>query len=132
MGWGVMGLRGRCLALAHGYFPTREVAAPVCQDNPDAVTRHQPATREEVEGHKRIAEGSDVKKRLEGRDGSTWGPWPRGLLLVGEGNFSFAVALGETLNPNTSPNRHLSPALSGPGRDLVARGRHIQRLRERV
>lgn len=55
---------------------------------------------------------------------------PRRLLLVGEGNFSFAAALSETLGPSTSVT---ATCLQGPAdsaRDPAAR-RNLQRLRER-
>lgn len=55
---------------------------------------------------------------------------PRRLLLVGEGNFSFAVALGETLDPNTSLTATCPQRSADLARDLVAR-ENIQRLRER-
>ncbi|KAI5282558.1 ferredoxin-fold anticodon-binding domain-containing protein 1 isoform X1 [Manis pentadactyla] len=54
---------------------------------------------------------------------------PRRLLLVGEGNFSFAAALSETLGPSTSVT---ATCLQGPAdsaRDPAAR-RNLQRLRE--
>ncbi|KAK2488450.1 hypothetical protein MC885_017997 [Smutsia gigantea] len=53
----------------------------------------------------------------------------RRLLLVGEGNFSFAAALSETLDPSTSVT---ATCLQGPAdlaRDPAAR-RNLQRLRE--
>uniref|UniRef100_A0A452RW25 Ferredoxin-fold anticodon binding domain containing 1 n=1 Tax=Ursus americanus TaxID=9643 RepID=A0A452RW25_URSAM len=55
---------------------------------------------------------------------------PRRLLLVGEGNFSFAAALSETLNAST---RVTATCLQRPAelaRDPVAR-ENLQRLRER-
>lgn len=55
---------------------------------------------------------------------------PRRLLLVGEGNFSFAAALSETLNAST---RVTATCLQSPAelaRDPVAR-ENLQRLRER-
>uniref|UniRef100_A0A8C6E0Q1 Ferredoxin-fold anticodon binding domain containing 1 n=1 Tax=Moschus moschiferus TaxID=68415 RepID=A0A8C6E0Q1_MOSMO len=55
---------------------------------------------------------------------------PRRLLLVGEGNFSFAVALSETLDPNTSLTATCLQRSADLARDLVAR-ENLQRLRER-
>ena len=55
---------------------------------------------------------------------------PRRLLLVGEGNFSFAVALSETLDPNTSLTATCPQRSADLARDLVVR-ENLQRLRER-
>ncbi|KAM6159168.1 ferredoxin-fold anticodon-binding domain-containing protein 1 [Rhynchocyon petersi] len=56
---------------------------------------------------------------------------PRRLLLVGEGNFSFAAALNETLDPKTT--RLVATCVQRPtdlARDPVA-GENLQRLRRR-
>ncbi|XP_006890833.1 PREDICTED: ferredoxin-fold anticodon-binding domain-containing protein 1 [Elephantulus edwardii] len=56
---------------------------------------------------------------------------PRRLLLVGEGNFSFAAALSETLDPSTT--RLVATCIQLPhdlDRDPVASG-NLQRLRQR-
>uniref|UniRef100_A0A8C5V8D6 Ferredoxin-fold anticodon binding domain containing 1 n=1 Tax=Microcebus murinus TaxID=30608 RepID=A0A8C5V8D6_MICMU len=55
---------------------------------------------------------------------------PRRLLLVGEGNFSFAAALSSTLDPSTSLTATCLPNLVDLARDPVAR-ENLQRLRER-
>uniref|UniRef100_A0A4W2DS43 Mannosyltransferase n=1 Tax=Bos indicus x Bos taurus TaxID=30522 RepID=A0A4W2DS43_BOBOX len=55
---------------------------------------------------------------------------PRRLLLVGEGNFSFAVALSETLDPNTSLTATCPQRSADLARDLVVR-ENLRRLRER-
>ncbi|XP_053449654.1 ferredoxin-fold anticodon-binding domain-containing protein 1 isoform X3 [Nycticebus coucang] len=55
---------------------------------------------------------------------------PRRLLLVGEGNFSFAVALSRTLDPSTSLTATCLPGLVDLARDPVAQ-QNLQRLRER-
>uniref|UniRef100_A0A4W2GFI5 Mannosyltransferase n=2 Tax=Bos TaxID=9903 RepID=A0A4W2GFI5_BOBOX len=55
---------------------------------------------------------------------------PRRLLLVGEGNFSFAVALSETLDPNTSLTATCPQLSADLARDLVVR-ENLRRLRER-
>ncbi|XP_065800313.1 ferredoxin-fold anticodon-binding domain-containing protein 1 isoform X2 [Muntiacus reevesi] len=55
---------------------------------------------------------------------------PRRLLLVGEGNFSFAVALSETLDPNTSLTATCPQRPADLAQDLVAQ-ENLQRLRER-
>lgn len=54
----------------------------------------------------------------------------RRLLLVGEGNFSFAAALSETLDPSTSITATCLQLPSDLARDPVAQ-EHLQRLRER-
>ncbi|XP_069327007.1 ferredoxin-fold anticodon-binding domain-containing protein 1 [Eulemur rufifrons] len=55
---------------------------------------------------------------------------PRRLLLVGEGNFSFAAALSNTLDTSTSLTATCLPSLVDLARDPVAR-ENLQRLRER-
>ena len=55
---------------------------------------------------------------------------PRRLLLVGEGNFSFAVALSETLDPNTTLTATCPQRPPDVAQDLVAQ-ENLQRLRER-
>uniref|UniRef100_H0X7G0 Mannosyltransferase n=1 Tax=Otolemur garnettii TaxID=30611 RepID=H0X7G0_OTOGA len=55
---------------------------------------------------------------------------PRRLLLVGEGNFSFAVALSRTLDASTSLTATCLPGLVDLARDPVAQ-ENLQRLRER-
>ncbi|XP_004427398.1 PREDICTED: ferredoxin-fold anticodon-binding domain-containing protein 1 [Ceratotherium simum simum] len=54
---------------------------------------------------------------------------PRRLLLVGEGNFSFAAALSETLDPSTSLTATCLQRPADLARDPVAR-ENLQRLRE--
>ncbi|XP_066895025.1 ferredoxin-fold anticodon-binding domain-containing protein 1 isoform X3 [Kogia breviceps] len=55
---------------------------------------------------------------------------PRRLLLVGEGNFSFAAALSETLDPRTSLTATCLQHPADLARDPLAR-ENLQRLRER-
>ncbi|XP_036114868.1 ferredoxin-fold anticodon-binding domain-containing protein 1 [Molossus molossus] len=55
---------------------------------------------------------------------------PRRLLLVGEGNFSFAVAVSETLDPSTSLTATCLQRPADLTPDPVAR-ENLQRLRER-
>ncbi|XP_057551187.1 ferredoxin-fold anticodon-binding domain-containing protein 1 [Hippopotamus amphibius kiboko] len=55
---------------------------------------------------------------------------PRRLLLVGEGNFSFAAALSETLDPNTSLTATCLQRPADLARDPAAQ-ENLQRLRER-
>ncbi|XP_067607088.1 ferredoxin-fold anticodon-binding domain-containing protein 1 [Pseudorca crassidens] len=55
---------------------------------------------------------------------------PRRLLLVGEGNFSFAAALSETLDPSTSITATCLQRPADLARDPLAR-ENLQRLRER-
>ena len=55
---------------------------------------------------------------------------PRRLLLVGEGNFSFAVALSETLDPNTGLTATCPQRPPDLAQDLVVQ-ENLQRLRER-
>ncbi|KAF6333069.1 ferredoxin-fold anticodon binding domain containing 1 [Rhinolophus ferrumequinum] len=55
---------------------------------------------------------------------------PRRLLLVGEGNFSFAAALSETLDPSTSLTATCLQHPTDLARDPVAR-ENLQRLHER-
>ncbi|XP_014710914.3 ferredoxin-fold anticodon-binding domain-containing protein 1 [Equus asinus] len=54
---------------------------------------------------------------------------PRRLLLVGEGNFSFAAALSETLDPSTSLTATCLQRPADLARDPVAQ-ENVQRLRE--
>lgn len=54
----------------------------------------------------------------------------RRLLLVGEGNFSFAAALSETLDPSTSITATCLQRPADLAQDPVAQ-EHLQRLRER-
>nr|KAF6437901.1 hypothetical protein HJG59_008631 [Molossus molossus] len=56
---------------------------------------------------------------------------PRRLLLVGEGNFSFAVAVSETLDPSTSLTATCLQRPADLTPDPVAR-ENLQRLRERA
>ena len=55
---------------------------------------------------------------------------PRRLLLVGEGNFSFAVALNQTLDPRTSRTATGLQRPADLAQDPVAQ-ENLQRLRER-
>ncbi|XP_047608146.1 ferredoxin-fold anticodon-binding domain-containing protein 1 [Phacochoerus africanus] len=55
---------------------------------------------------------------------------PRRLLLVGEGNFSFAVALNQTLDPRTSLTATCLQRPADLAQDPVAQ-ENLQRLRER-
>lgn len=55
---------------------------------------------------------------------------PRRLLLVGEGNFSFAAALSETLDESTSVTATCLQRPADVARDPVAR-ENLRRLRER-
>ncbi|XP_053526455.1 ferredoxin-fold anticodon-binding domain-containing protein 1 isoform X1 [Artibeus jamaicensis] len=55
---------------------------------------------------------------------------PRRLLLVGEGNFSFAAALSETLDPSSSLTATCLQLPAEVARDPVA-GENLRRLRER-
>ncbi|KAM9079259.1 ferredoxin-fold anticodon-binding domain-containing protein 1 isoform 2-T2 [Megaptera novaeangliae] len=55
---------------------------------------------------------------------------PRRLLLVGEGNFSFAAALSENLDPSTSITATCLHCPADSARDPLAR-ENLQRLRER-
>lgn len=55
---------------------------------------------------------------------------PRRLLLVGEGNFSFAAALSETLDPSTSLTATCLQRPADVAPDPVAQ-ENLQRLHER-
>lgn len=55
---------------------------------------------------------------------------PRRLLLVGEGNFSFAAAVSETLDANTSLTATCLQLPADFSRDPEAR-ENLRRLRER-
>lgn len=55
---------------------------------------------------------------------------PRRLLLVGEGNFSFAAALSETLDGSTRVTATCLQRPADVARDPVAR-ENMRRLRER-
>lgn len=55
---------------------------------------------------------------------------PRRLLLVGEGNFSFAAAVSETLDPSTRLTATCFQRPADLARDPVAR-ENLRRLRER-
>lgn len=98
---------------------------------PGALERHQPTTGEEV-GPQETGEGSDVKGSAS--ENASWehveAMAPRRLLLVGEGNFSFAAALSETLDPSTSITATCLQRPADLARDPLAR-ENLQRLRER-
>lgn len=75
--------------------------------------------------------GEVINERLRGREREQVEAMaPRRLLLVGEGNFSFAAALSETLDPSTSLTATCLQHPTDLARDPVAR-ENLQRLHER-
>lgn len=72
-----------------------------------------------------------INERLRGREREQVEAMaPRRLLLVGEGNFSFAAALSETLDPSTSLTATCLQHPTDLARDPVTR-ENLQRLHER-